>query len=295
MFFTKKQPDTVDLTRGVVNINGFLLDGWTTDELFLRIFGENAAPSKKQATYVLHNIDARLGDVAFNSILVQFSPMGLQTQRVTENVTLYAQPCKQTDFVKKVMQKCSVKPQEETAYDGVAQNGNLQVVAHYDPVSLMASVNIRFLDSPARVDNWVNEGSEVILTPKSGALNLNGLVCHANLREITFINEFLPKLPAPEECNLKKDTMMYTFPQVTYYDMQCAAKLCFSENKLVGIQLIPSDFEKLDEWMYANFGTPIAEREKVYEYVIRAAGSRKWVIQVPKDKTYIQWTLKNTH
>ena len=293
MFFLKKQPDNVDLTHGVIEVNNFLLDGWTTDELFLRIFGEDAAPSKKQATYVLRDTTIRLNDVEFTSMMVQFSPLGFHRQRVAENVTLYLQPCKYGDFTKRVLAKLpSVKPTVFNEYDLVATYSGMKITARMDASTQMASLNIEYLDSASRVDNWVREGCEDMVTPKSGAVKLFNKTYHANMRENTFKSEIMPQLAMPEQCAMDDKTMTYTFRNVTFYDLQGDVTFGFLEGKLASIKLIPVETEELMTWAERNLGKPVRDEGEYFYFHTRAAGAREWYVRVYKQQPRMEWLLK---
>ena len=293
MFFTKKQPDTVDLTQGTLEIKGFLLDGWTTDELFLRIFGEDAAPSKKQATYVLRDTHARLNDIEFSSIMVQFSPLGFHRQRVTENVTLYVQPCKHSDFTKRILTKLpDVTPTVYNEYDLVATYNGMKITARLDSSSLMASLNIEYLDSTSRVDNWVRDGVSEMVTPKSGAIKLFGKTWHANLKESTFKNEVMPGLTMPEQCAMDDSTIVYTFRNVQFYDLQGDVSFGFLDGKLASIKVIPMEAEELLAWAGKTFGKPVSDEGAYLYFRTRAAGAREWYIRVYKTEARMEWILK---
>ncbi|MBQ8806635.1 MAG: hypothetical protein IJZ68_09355 [Bacteroidaceae bacterium] len=295
MFFLRKQPDTVDLTHGTLEVNGFLLDGWTTDELFLRIFGENAAPSKKQATYVLRDTQVRLNDIEFNSVLVQFSPLGFHHQRVAENITLYVQPCKYTDFTRRVKDRLpNAKPTTYNEYDLIVTYSGMCITARLDPSTQMASLNIEFLDSASRVDNWIKDGCFDMVTPKSGAVVLNNKAYHANLRESGFKSELLPWLPAPESCAMDDNVMTYTFKGVSFYDIPGDVRLGFLNNKLASIKVVPDNPEDLLDWAKKHFGVPVTDEPDYFYYSVRAAGAREWYIRVYKQQPRMDWMLKNT-
>ena len=293
MFFTKKQPDTVDLTQGTLEINGFQIDGWTTDELFLRIFGEDAAPSKKQATYVLRDTHARLNEIEFSSVMVQFSPLGFHRQRVTENVTLYVQPCKHSDFTKRILTKLpDVTPTVYTEYDLIAFYNGMKITARLDSSSLMASLNIEYLDSTSRVENWVRENMTEMVTPKSGAIKLFGNVWHANLRESTFKSEVMSSLTAPEQCAMDDSTMVYAFKNVDFYDLRCDIAFGFLDGKLASIKVIPFDAENMMAWAGKNFGKAVSDENAYFYFKTRAAGAREWYIRVYKHEPRMEWLLK---
>ena len=294
MFFQKKQHDTIDLIQGTLEINKFSLDGWTTDELFLRVFGDNATPSRKQATFVLRDIQARLNDIEFNSAMVQFSPLGYQRQRVTENVTLYAQPCKHTDFTKRILDKLpSVVPEVYNAYELVAYTfTGMKVTAKLEPNAQMASLNIEYLDSALRVDNWIPEGCDAMVTPKSGAVKLLDKAYHANLREHTFKSEIMPQLSAPVQCEMNENTMLYTFNNVMFYDIHGDISFGFLGGKLTSIELVPHGSETLLQWAQKHFGAPITDEGEYMYFCTRAAGAREWYIRVYKQQNRMTWALK---
>ena len=294
MFFTKKQPDTVDLTQGTLEINGFLIDGWTTDELFLRIFGEDAAPSKKQATYVLRDTHARLNDIEFSSIMVQFSPLGFHRQRVTENVTLYVQPCKHNDFTKRILDKLpSVVPEVYNTYELVAYTlTGMKITAKLEPNAQMASLNIEYLNSASRVDNWLSEGFDAMVTPKSGAIKLFGKTWHANLKESTFKSEVMPGLTVPEQCTMDDKTVVYAFRNVQFYDLQGDVHFGFLDGKLASIKVIPIETEALLAWAGKHFGKPVADENTYLYFKTRAAGAREWYVRVYKHEPRLEWILK---
>ena len=293
MFFLKKQPDNVDLTHGVIEINNFLLDGWTTDELFLKIFGEDAAPSKKQATYVLRDTTVRLNDVEFTSVMVQFSPLGYHRQRVAENVTMYLQPCKYNDFTKRVMAKLpGVKPEVFNEYDLMAVYNGMKIVARLDYATQMASLNIEYLDSASRVDNWIREGCDAMVTPKSGAVKLFGKAYHANIRENSFKSEIMPTLTVPEECVMDDATILYKFGSIEFYDLVGDVAFGFLDGKLASIRVMSTEMENLLDWANRNLGKPIRDEGEYLYFYARAAGAREWFIRVYKKEPRMEWLLK---
>lgn len=293
MFFLKKQPDEVDVARGTMLINNFLLDGWTTNELFLRVFGENAAPSKKQATYLLQNTSVRLGDIEFISVLVQFSPLGLNKNRVAENVTLYAPADKNTDFIKRVAAKIpDVKPETLSDCEFVAVNNGIRITAHVDTGTMAVTLNFEYLDSASRVDNWIPENADKMVTPKSGAIVLNDKAYHANLREQTFKSEVLPLFSMPDDCFMDGDVMTYAFHNVMFYDLHSNVSLKFLNNKLTAINVTSYDAESLLEWAHKHFGAPTLENSECVCYSTRAAGAREWDICIQRNQPQMSWTLK---
>ena len=294
MFFQKKQHDTIDLIQGTLEINKFSLDGWTTDELFLRVFGDNATPSRKQATFVLRDIQARLNDIEFNSVMVQFSPLGYQRQRITENITLYAQPCKHMDFTKRILDKLpSVVPEVYNTYELVAYTlTGMKITAKLEPNAQMASLNIEYLNSASRVDNWLSEGFDAMVTPKSGAVKLFEKAYHANLRENTFKSEIMPQLSAPVQCEMNENTMLYTFRNVMFYDIQGDVSFGFLDGKLTSIELTPHGNDELLPWAQKHFGQPLTDEGDYLYFRTRAAGAREWYIRVYKQQDRMAWALK---
>lgn len=294
MFFLKKQHDTINLIHGTLEINNFVLDGWTTDELFLKVYGENATPSRKQATYVLRDIQARLNEIEFNSVMVQFSPLGYQRQRVAENITLYAQPCKHVDFTKRVLDKLpDVVPEVYNAYELVAYTfTGMKVTAKLEPNAQMASLNIEYLNSASRVDNWIPEGCDAMVTPKSGAVKLFEKAYHANLRENAFKSEVMPQLSAPAQCEMNENTMLYTFRNIMFYDIQGDISFGFLGGKLTSIELLPHDNDGLLQWAQRHFGQPLTDEGDYLHFRTRAAGAREWYIRVYKQQNRMEWALK---
>lgn len=294
MFFLKKQHDTLDLVRGAFEVNGFLIDGWTTDELFLKTFGENAAQSKRQATYVLRDIMVRLHDVEFNSVMVQFSPLGYQGQRVTENVTLYAQPCKHMDFTKRVLDKLpDVIPETYNDYELVAYTfTGMKITAKLEPNAQIACLNIEYLDSASRVDNWVPDGFAAMVTPKSGAIKVGDKAYHANIREHIFTSEVLPQIRALPQCEEQDNTMLYTFRNIAFYDIQGDVTFGFVNGKLETIEVLPHESDILVPWAKKHFGAPLTEEGEYFHFKTRAAGVREWYVRIYKDENRMTWVLK---
>lgn len=296
-FFTKKIPDTINLTNGTVNVNGFLLDAWTSDDLFMQMFQDVAEPSKKQATYVLSDVQSYLNDITFNSIMVQFSPIGLQNQRVIENMTMYVQPCKHSDFLKRVANRCAALPGlkvlRENDEEYAVEAGTMRICARVDDNTRNASLNLEYLDSQTRVNHWVEAPSMRLLTPKSGALYMNGHLGLANLRETQFKTEIMPYMGEPEACTMDGNVSVYTFKHVQFYDLEGMVKLTFKDNKLCQVLVNPADEEVLDVWANRHFGNPLREDDNVYEYTCHAAGSRCWRIRVHKHQPKMEMLLSS--
>lgn len=293
MFFRSKSRDTIDLVHGTVYLRDFLIDAWVTDEVFLGVFGDEITTSKKQATYALRDIDMRIGDISFVSMLVQFSPIGYHGQRVVDNILLYAQPCKYADYVNRIAAKLpGVDAEIHTPYDYRATNGNLRISAQMEPGTMVASLRIEYLDTQMRVNHWINEGSEQLITPKSGALVLNDHIYHANLKEHVFRSELLPLLPAIETSAVENGAVTYMFRNVMFYDMRCDVKLYFVNNKLSLVHLYPANQEEMQGWVYKHFGKPCREGSDFAEYMVYAAGPRIWSVRAWNDSSKLEWRLR---
>lgn len=292
MFFRSKPRDTIDLAHGTVCLRDFLIDAWVTDEVFLGVFGDEITTSKKQATYTLRDVDMRIGDISFVSMLIQFSPIGYHGQRVVDNILLYAQPCKYTDYINRIAAKLpDVDAEIHTPYDYRATNGNLRIIAQMEPGTMVASLRIEYGDTAMRVNNWVNSGSEHLVTPKSGALKLNHQICLANLKERSFQDEELAHLPTYDIAGDRDGTASYVLRNIMFYDLACNAKICFRDNKLVGAHFTAIRGEELKPWLYKHFGNPVKEADGIAEYRVYAAGPRYWTIRAVEDCTKMDWEL----
>ena len=275
-------PTEIDLTRGIVNVRGFDVDAWTTEQALLTSLKSQVslAIAGSQTAYRVHNANCCLGNYVFAEALLKMSEradLGRKwfSNYVVREVILYAKeepqktalPSEEAamktlpELVAEKFQAEQIIANKKSLY--MAKTGALVIDATAGNDAQPSCLRITFNNKMFAAMRFVEQDMLPVITPKSGAILLNGAMVQAK-------NGFDSYGQVPAPCS--EFDGAYVMPEVSYFDLPAIAVTHFDGKKLGRMKItIEKSVTELNTWRERVFGETDEKDSGTFKYRIDTA------------------------
>ncbi len=268
-------PAELDLNSGIVNMRGLDVDAWTTEQALLTSLNPNIslAVVGAQTAYRVNNANCRLGEYIFKEALITMSnradigyrwfsnyvvhdimlyasvePQEVNSRKTAYNVDLPGEENGPTptlpELVAKQFNATQVIAARPSSYIG--KTGFVVITAFAGSANEPSKLRITFNNQMFASMRFIENDMLPIITPKSGAIRLNGAVFQANEGK-----EAIGKIPVA--CT-EFDGML-VMPDVSYFDTKAIVMFQLDGNKISRVKITTEMTpDELNTWRLRNFG-----------------------------------------
>lgn len=272
-------PTVVDFDRGVVNMRGFDVDAWTTEQALLTSLKSQItlAVVGAQTAYRVHNPNCHLGPYVFGEALLTMSDradLGRKwfSNYVVHDIVLYtkdepqktALPSEEAamktlpELVAEAFKAEQVIAAKKSMYIG--KSGAMVVTANAGSEGNPSQMRITYNNQMFASMRFIEQDMLPVVTPKSGAILLNGALVQAKNGY-----ESYGQVPAP--CS--EFDGAYVMPEVTYFDLPAIVVVNFEGKKLGRVKIaIEKSLPELHMWRERVFGATDEKEADTFKYRI---------------------------
>lgn len=298
-------PTEIDLPRGIINVRGFEVDAWTTEQALLTSLKSHIALAVMgaQTAYRVHNANCHLGDYVFGEALVIMSDradIGRKwfSNYVVHEVMLYAKeepqktalPSEEAamkslpELVAEAFPAEQVIAAKKSMYIG--KTGAMVVTASAGNDAQPSQLRVTFNNKMFSSMRYIEQDMLPVITPKSGAILLNGALVQAKNGFDSF-----SQVPAP--CS--EFDGAHVMPEVHYFDLPAIVMVNFEGKKLSRAKIaVETDMTTLHAWRLRTFGDTDEKDGGTFKYRLDTTGGYTARVKFYENKAEIVYEFEKT-
>lgn len=294
-------PTEINLITGVINMRGFDVDAWTTEQALLTSLKSHIslAVTGAQTAYRVHNPNCHLGPYVFGEALLTMSDradIGHKwfSNYIVHDIVLYANTVMATGeevdnrTLPELVAACFPAEQVIAAKTSIyiGKTGAMVITANDGANGHPSYMRITYNNNMFAEMRFVEQDMLPVITPKSGAILLNGALVQAK-------NGFDSFGQVPVPCT--EFDGAYVLPEVHYFDLPAIVMVTFNGNKLGRVKItVEKSLPELHMWRERVFGETDEKEANTFNYRIDTTDGYTARIQFYVHKAEILYEFEPT-